>query len=47
MKNLCIVALPSIREKGCLLDLAGNGAVHEVDMAALQRCLYDNLERKD
>lgn len=29
------------------LDLAGKGAVHEVDMEVLQQRLYDNLERKD
>ena len=29
------------------LDLAGKGAVHEVDMKTLQQRLYDNLERKD
>ena len=29
------------------LDLAGNGAVHEVDMKKLQERLHDNLERKD
>jgi len=29
------------------LDLAGSGAVHAVDMAALQRRLTDNLDRND
>ena len=29
------------------LDLAGTGAVHEVDMVKLQQRLYDNLERKN
>ena len=29
------------------LDLAGDGAVQEVDMKKLQQRLYDNLERKD
>lgn len=29
------------------LDLAGAGSVHTLDLAALQRRLYDNLERRD
>jgi hypothetical protein len=29
------------------LDLAGNGAVYEVDMKILQQRLHDNLERRD
>jgi hypothetical protein len=29
------------------LDLAGKGSVHDIDLAQLQRRLYDNLERKD
>jgi hypothetical protein len=28
------------------LDLAGTGSVHEVDLAALQRRLTDNLDRR-
>lgn len=29
------------------LDLAGAGPIHQIDMAALQRRLHDNLDRKD
>jgi 2-polyprenyl-6-methoxyphenol hydroxylase-like FAD-dependent oxidoreductase len=29
------------------LDIAGAGSVHQIDLATLQRRLYDNLERKD
>jgi 2-polyprenyl-6-methoxyphenol hydroxylase-like FAD-dependent oxidoreductase len=29
------------------LDLAGTGSVHEIDLAALQRRLTDNLDRRD
>jgi len=29
------------------LDLAGKGSVHDIELAQLQRRLYDNLERKD
>jgi hypothetical protein len=29
------------------LDLAGSGPIHQVDLAALQRRLHDNLDRKD
>jgi hypothetical protein len=29
------------------LDLAGKGSVHDIDLAQLQKRLYDNLERKD
>jgi len=29
------------------LDLAGDGAVYDVDMKILQQRLYDNLERQD
>jgi hypothetical protein len=29
------------------LDLAGTGAVHEVDLKQLQTRLRDNLERRD
>lgn len=29
------------------LDLAGAGAVDQIDIPALQRRIYDNLERRD
>jgi hypothetical protein len=29
------------------LDRAGAGPIHQIDLAALQRRLYDNLDRKD
>jgi hypothetical protein len=29
------------------LDVAGSGSVHALDMAALQKRLYDNLQRRD
>jgi len=29
------------------LDLAGTGSVHDIELARLQKGLYDNLERKD
>jgi hypothetical protein len=29
------------------LDLAGSGSVHQIDCAALQKRLYDNLDRTD
>jgi hypothetical protein len=28
------------------LDLAGSGSVHEIDLAALQQRLTDNLDRR-
>ena len=50
-------ALSSVRVMGpCIamgaaashaLDLAGNGSVHQIDIAALQRRIGDNLERAD
>jgi 2-polyprenyl-6-methoxyphenol hydroxylase-like FAD-dependent oxidoreductase len=50
-------ALSSVRVMGpCIamgaaaahaLDLAGSGSVHQIDNVALQRRLYDNLDRKD
>jgi glycine/D-amino acid oxidase-like deaminating enzyme len=50
-------ALSSVRVMGpCIamgaaaahaLDLAGAGSVHQIDVAALQRRLHDNLERRD
>jgi len=29
------------------LNLAGTGSVHDIELARLQKGLYDNLERKD
>ena len=50
-------ALSSVRVMGpCMamgaaaahaLDLAGSGSVHQIDMDALKKRLYDNLERTD
>jgi hypothetical protein len=52
-----VYALSAIRVMGpCMamgaaaahaLDVAGQGSVHDVDLAALQRRLHDNLERRD
>jgi flavin-dependent dehydrogenase len=52
-----VAALSSVRVMGpCMatgaaaahaLDLAGSGSVHQLDIAALQERLHDNLERKD
>lgn len=52
-----LAALSSVRVMGpCMamgaaaahaLDLAGSGSVHQIDVAALQRRLVDNLDRKD
>jgi hypothetical protein len=29
------------------LDLAGNGSVHDIELAKFQQGLHDNLDRKD
>ena len=52
-----VAALSSVRVMGpCIamgaaaahaLDLAGSGSVNQIDVAALQKRLYDNLERTD
>ena len=52
-----LAALSSVRVMGpCMamgaaaahaLDLAGSGSVQQIDIAALQRRLTDNLDRKD
>lgn len=52
-----VAALSSVRVMGpCIamgtaaahaLDLAGSGSVHQIDVPALQKRLYDNLERTD
>ncbi|MCC6947218.1 MAG: FAD-dependent oxidoreductase [Bradyrhizobiaceae bacterium] len=52
-----VAALSSVRVMGpCMamgaaaahaLDLAGNGSVHQIDVAALQKRLTDNLDRTD
>jgi hypothetical protein len=52
-----VAALSSVRVMGpCIamgaaaahaLDLAGEGSVHQIDIAALQERLKDNLDRKD
>ena len=52
-----VAALSAIRVMGpCIamgaaaahaLDLAGSGAVHQIDLARLQQRLRDNLDRRD
>jgi hypothetical protein len=52
-----VSALSSVRVMGpCIamgaaaahaLDLAGSGSVHQIDVAALQKRLTDNLDRTD